>query len=98
MVGSILLGALGLLTAAASMAFWIFVATRAQERFRRRVERRYNVVIATGYKGQWRVSGSGSWLRRLAIEGLQLGYILAAFVVWATAMLLIVGFFSLAQR
>jgi hypothetical protein len=43
------------------------------------------------------VPGGGSWLQRLAIEFLQLGYFLTAFIVWAAAMLLIVGLFSLAN-
>jgi hypothetical protein len=95
-VWSILLGALGLAVGAANIAFWMFVVMRGHERFQRRIERQYNVVIETGHKGHWRVSGGGSWLRCLAIECLQLGYFLAAFVVWGAAMLLVVGLFSLA--
>lgn len=92
----ILLGSLGLVVAAANMAFWNFVVIRGHERFRRRVERKYDVVIGIGHKGHWRVSGGDSWLRRLAIEFLQLGYFLTAFLVWAAAMLLVVALFSVA--
>jgi hypothetical protein len=94
---SILLGVLGLVVAVANFAFWMFVVTRGLERFQRRVERKYNVVIDIGHKGHWRVSGGGSWLRRLAIEFLHLAYFLTAFLVWAAAMLLILGLYSLAR-
>jgi len=96
-VRSILLGVLGLVVAVANIAFWKFVVIRGQERFQRRLERKFEVVIDIGHKGHWRVSGGGSWLQRLAIEFLQLGYFLTAFIVWAAAMLLIVGLFSLAN-
>ena len=94
---SILLGVLGLVAAVANIAFWRFVVTRGQERFQRWIERKYEVVIDIGHKGHWRVSGGGSWLRGLAIEFLQLGYYLTAFLLWAVAMLLVVGLFSLAK-
>jgi len=94
---SILLGVLGLVVAVANIAFWMFVVIRGQQRFQRLVERRFNVVIEIGHKGHWRVSGGASWLRRLAIEFLQLGYFMTAFLVWAAAMLAVVGLFSLAE-
>jgi hypothetical protein len=43
------------------------------------------------------VSGGEPWPRRLAIELWQLGYFMVAFAVWAAALLLIVGLFSLAK-
>lgn len=86
-----------MVTAVANIAFWMIVVTRGQQRFQRIVERKFDVVIEVGHKGHWRVSGDGSWLRRLAIEFLQLGYFLIAFVVWAVALLLVVGLFSLVQ-
>jgi hypothetical protein len=92
---SILLAVLGLVVAVANIAFWMFVVIRGHERFQRWVERKYDVVIEMGHKGHWRVSG-GSWPKRLAIEFLQLGYFLTAFLVWAAAMLLVLGLFSLA--
>lgn len=95
---SILLGALGLVAAVANIAYWMFVVTRGQQRFQRGLERRFNVVIDIGHKGHWRVSGGASALTRLAIELLQLGYFLAAFVVWGVAMLIVVGLFALAQK
>ena len=94
---SILLGVFGLAVALANLAFWKFVVIRGQERFQRRIERTFDVVIEMGHKGHWRVSGDGSWLRRLAIEFLQLGYFLTAFLVWAAGMLLVVGLLSLAK-
>jgi hypothetical protein len=95
---TILLGAFGLIAAGANIAFWMFVVVRGQQRWQRWVERVFNVVIHVSHKGHWRVSGSVSWLWRLALELLQLAYFLIAFLVWAIALLLTAGLFSLVGR
>lgn len=83
-----------MIAAGANIAFWMFVVGRGQRRFQRHVERTYDVAIELGHKGHWRVTGDESWLRRLAIELLQLGYFLTAFLVWGVSLLLVVGLLS----
>ncbi len=81
---------IGLGFAALNIVYWWLVVGRGSERFRRRCERRYGVVIELGGKGHWRVSGGGPWYRRLGIELLQLAYFMGAFVVWAAGLLLVI--------
>jgi hypothetical protein len=95
-MGTILLTALGIAIAAANLAYWWLVARRWEGRFRRYCERRYHVTIAHGIRGHWTVTGEGSWLRRVAIEWLQLVFFLTAFVVWSAGMLLCVALLSAA--
>ena len=95
-MGTILLTALGIAIAAANLAYWWLVACRWEGRFRHYCERRYNVSIKLGFKGHWNVTGDGPWLRRFAIEWLQLGFFLFAFIVWAAGMLLCVALLSVA--
>jgi hypothetical protein len=95
-MGTILLTALGLAIAAANLAYWWLVVRRWEGQFRLYCERRYNVSIKLGFKGHWTVTGEGSWLRRFAIEWLQLVFFLIAFIGWAAGMLLCVGLLSLA--
>ena len=83
----------------ANIGFWFFVIRR-EDRFRRYVERTLGVVITLG-RGRrgWRVdSEGGSWLRNRGIEGLQLGYYLAAYLVWGLFMLLLYGLGALVER
>ena len=81
----ILQAVLGLAFALLNLLFWARAMGRWQERFRRRCERRYGVVITHGGRGHWQVSGSGPWYRRAAIEWLQLAYFMGVFVGWAIA-------------
>jgi hypothetical protein len=80
---------LGLAGAALNLVYWWCVARRWEPRFRRWCESRYRVTITLGHKGHWTVIGDGSWLRRFAIEWLQLAYFMSAFVVWAAALLVV---------
>ena len=95
-MGTILQTALGFALAAANLVYWWLVVRRWQERFRRYCERRYNVTISFGVKGHWNVAGDGSWLRRFAIEWLQLAFFMTAFVGWGAGMLAGIALLSLA--
>jgi hypothetical protein len=86
---------LGLAIAAGNLYYWHLVVRRWEDPFRAWVERRYGVVVTRGGRGHWSVSGSGSRLRDLAIELLQLVYFMGAFVAWSVGMLLCVGLMSL---
>jgi hypothetical protein len=59
---------------------------------------RFDVVITTGTRGTWRASGSGSKLRLIGIENLQLAYFMAAFLVWSVLVVISVGVLGLAER
>jgi hypothetical protein len=78
-----------------NIGFWWLVVTRWNERFRRRCERRYGVVITIGGRGHWNVVGGGPWYRRLGIEMLHLAYFMGAFVVWALLLLGVIGLMAL---
>ena len=74
---------LGLGFAAATTAFWWWTMNRGDARARAWVARRYRVEIESGRRGHWNVtSGPGSKLKHFLIELLQIGYLLAVFVVW----------------
>jgi len=92
----ILQTALSFAIAGANIVYWWLVARRWEKRFRGYCERRYKVTITYGSRGHWTVAGDGSWLRRFAIEWLQLAFFMTAFVVWAAGMLLGVALLSLA--
>lgn len=70
-----------------NLVYWAAVEGRWQDRFRRHCARKFALSIERGPRGYWRVSGSGSALRRFAIEWLQLCYFLAAMIVWSLALL-----------
>ncbi len=90
--------ALGIVMSGLNLAYWWFVAMRGQRRFRDWVMRRFNVVITAGWRGHWRVSGPGSWLRLRAIEYLHLGYFMAAYAVWAVLLFLCIGILGALDR
>lgn len=73
-----------------SLAFWWWVVRHGDDRARRWAEQRFEVTIERGPRGHWRARGASSWLAGLAIELLQLGVFLAAFVVWAAGLLAVV--------
>lgn len=73
-----------------SLAFWGWVVRHGDDRARRWTEERFDVTIERGPRGHWQVRGASSWLAGLAIELLQLGLFLAAFVAWAAALLAVV--------
>ena len=85
---------LSLGVAGLSIGYWWLAMTRWMERFRRRCERRYGVVIAME-RGHWSVTSGGPWYRRLGIEMLQLAYFLGVFAGWAIGMGLGIGLLSL---
>ena len=89
---------LGVPLVVGNFAFWWYVVKRGQEGFRRRIERRYNVVVTLGSRGHWCVSGSGSRLKDFGIELLQLAYFMGASVLWSVGALLVVGLMSLVTR
>ncbi|HTR53193.1 MAG TPA: hypothetical protein VMJ10_21005 [Kofleriaceae bacterium] len=78
--------AVGIALVALNFAYWWRVARHWEGRFRRWVERRYRVEIRRVNRGYWEVHGDGPWLRRFAIEWLQLVFFVAAFVGWAALM------------
>lgn len=78
-----------------NIGFWWLVMKRWSERWRRRCEHRYGVVITIGARGHWTVAGGGPWYRRLGIEMLQLAFFMGAFVVWALLMVGVLGVMSL---
>lgn len=89
---------LGLAGAGLNLVFWFFVVKRWQERFRLYCERRFDVRITLGSRGHWNVDGKGSWVRRSAIEWLQLAYFMGAFAVWAVAILLLILAIELLEK
>jgi hypothetical protein len=89
---------IGVALAAANFWFWWLVVKRWHDRFRARCERKYGVTITMGSRGHWQVSGPQSWIKRFAIEWLQLAYFMGAFVVWAIGLLLGVGVLALIER
>jgi hypothetical protein len=91
----IVVGALGLAVGLGNLYYW-FRLVRGEPRFREWVKRRYGVTI-TLTRGHWNVRGSGSRLRDLGLEFLQLAYFMAGFFVWGLGMLLAVGLMSLIE-
>jgi hypothetical protein len=90
---------LGLGLAVANLAFWWWIVRTGETRFRKRVERRYQVVITRSFRGHWQVSsGPGSKGKHLLIELLQLAYFMGAMFVWSIAMGFAVLVFSLLER
>ncbi|MBK9036001.1 MAG: hypothetical protein IPL61_32925 [Myxococcales bacterium] len=81
---------LGLAIAGANIGCWWYVVIPGERRFVAWVERRYQVQIARGMRGHWRVTGPGSKIRLFLIELLQLAYFMGAMVVWSAAMLIAV--------
>jgi hypothetical protein len=80
------LAALGLILAALNLVYWFFVVTRGEPRAKAWVERRYEVVLTRGRRGHWKARGSGSKLRLVGIELLQILYFMIAFVIWAAGI------------
>jgi len=86
---------IGVVFAVVHLGYWWWMMTRGQERWRRRCERKYGVTITHQGKGFWKVNGDKTWLRRVGIELLQLGFIMGVFVVWAVAMLGVIALMNL---
>lgn len=87
---------LGVALAVLNLGYWWLVVGRGQRGFHGWCERRFDVTITSSFRGHWRVTGgSSSWLRRFAIEWLQLVYFMGAFVVWAVAIVAAVVTLSL---
>jgi hypothetical protein len=82
---------------AGNFTYWYFVATKGQARFRQHCAEHYGVRIVEGYRGTWRVYG-GSWPKRLAIEGLQIAYFMAAFMVWGALLFIAIGVLVIINR
>lgn len=79
---------IGMVICLANIPYWWWMMTRGQDRFRRRCEAKYGVTIGQVGKGFWQVQGSTKpWLRRMAIEWLQLAFIMGVFVGWAVALI-----------
>jgi hypothetical protein len=81
-----------------NLGYWAFVVTRGERHFRAWVMQRFDVVITTGSRGTWRESGTGSKLRLIGIEMLQLAYFMAGFLVWSVLVLISVGMLGLIER
>src|SRR6478672_7015288 len=94
-VKQILLAVGGLAVAGLNLAYWFYFVRRGYPRFQEWITRRYDVVITTGIRGSWTVTGARSFAQLIRIHLLQLGYFLAGFVVWAAALLILVLVLSL---
>lgn len=83
----------GLIAIAIFILTFIFVVGTAEERLRRFVERRYGVMIQTGYRNSWTIIGEVDGRQRFTIHaihmvGMILALLLTAAIVYVAIALL----------